>query len=164
MIVQFREKLMQLSKGFDYAVRSLVFLALLSDGASAELRTIAESQNIPLSYLAKVMRNLVRGGLVSSTLGRDGGYCLRRLPEEITLMQVYAVIEGEMRLVECMEDQKNCMFFKGCTQVSVWHKLKNAVEEIFRETTLKDLLPQPTGEQRLTQLKEKERKYARAGA
>ena len=85
---------MQLSKTFDYAVRSLVHLALLPAGETADLRAISVSQNIPVSYLAKVMRNLVRGGLVTSTLGRDGGYTLRGPADQITLLQVYVVMEG----------------------------------------------------------------------
>ena len=154
---------MQLSKGFDYAVRSLVFLAMMPPGTSAELKAISASQNVPVSYLAKVMRNLVRGGLVSSTLGREGGYALRRPPEEITLLQVYQVMEGEMKLVECMEDERNCSFYSGCAQASVWRRLKETVEQIFRETTLKDLLPKSISFATL-QKTPKERKYERPRA
>lgn len=154
---------MQLSKTFDYAIRSLVHLALLPPGQGADLRAISVSQGVPVSYLAKVMRNLVRGGLVNSTLGRDGGYALRKPPEQITLLQVYEVMEGELRLVECMDSERNCTLSRGCTQASVWRKLTQAVEGIFRETTLADLLPKlPAGEPLANHSKEKG--YARAGA
>lgn len=157
---------MQLSKGFDYAVRSLVHLAAQPGGHSAELRTIGDAQGIPVSYLAKVMRNLVRAGLVTSTLGRDGGYALRRPPEDITLMQVYEAMEGELRLVECMTDEKNCTFFRGCTQAPVWRRLRDAVEGIFTETTLRDLLPARglASLPILEKTKEKEKTNVRAGA
>lgn len=153
---------MQLSKGFDYAVRSMVHLAMLPKGYAAELKTIAEAQHIPVSYLAKVMRNLVRGGLVTSTLGRDGGYSLRRSPADITLLQIYGIIEGEMRLMECMDNDKNCFLFEGCGQARVWRRLRETVESIFSETTLLDLLPSPAKSKLAKPMKEK--KYARAGA
>lgn len=153
---------MQLSKGFDYAVRSLVFLALLPEGKTVELKAISESQGVPVSYLAKVMRSLVRGRLVASTLGRDGGYALRKPPEAITLLQVYEAIEGQMRLVECLEGDGGCAFIQGCTQASVWRKLTATVEGFFRDTTLKDLLPQPFENNPIPATKEK--KYVRAGA
>jgi Rrf2 family protein len=153
---------MQLSKGFDYAVRSLVHLAVLPAGKAADLRTIAEAQHIPVSYLAKVMRNLVRGGLVTSTLGRDGGYSLRKQPSDITLLQIYGIIEGEMRLMECMDNDKNCFLFEGCGQARVWRRLRETVESIFSETTLLDLLPTPMRNKVAKPIKE--RKYARAGA
>jgi Rrf2 family protein len=157
---------MQLSKGFDYAIRSLVYLALLPKGTSAELRSISESQVVPVSYLAKVMRNLVRGGLVSSTLGRDGGYALRKRPAEITLMQIYEIMEGEMILVECMDDENSCVFFGGCPQASVWRRLRETVEHIFVETSLQDLLPAPAqiNKDDRSSKNLKEKSYARAGA
>lgn len=155
---------MQLSKTFDYAVRSLVHLALMPEGQTADLRAISLSQNIPVSYLAKVMRHLVRGGLVSSMLGRDGGYSLRRPADQITLLQVYLVMEGELRLVECMDNGRSCVMSTDCAQAGVWKRLKDAVEGIFQETTLADLLPKRnvTGGAPVTINKEKG--YARAGA
>ena len=152
---------MQLSKSFDYAIRSLVHLALLEQGKAADLRAISQAQGVPVSYLAKVMRHLVRGGLVASTLGRDGGYALRKPPGQVTLLQVYEIMEGELRLVECMDNEGNCAFFSGCTQATVWKRLKEAVEGIFRSTTLADLLPKPMGSIPVTI---KEKGYARAGA
>jgi len=155
---------MQLSKTFDYAVRSLVHLATLPEGGAADLRAISVRQNIPVSYLAKVMRSLVRGGVVTSTLGRDGGYTLRRKPSEISLLQVYEVMEGQLRLVECMDSEKSCVFSSDCTQANIWKRLTQAVEGIFRETTLQDLLPKvPSGASSIP-VTIKEKGYARAGA
>jgi Rrf2 family protein len=135
------ENVMQLSKGFDYAVRSLTHLATLPKGSTAELRSIADAQNVPVSYLAKLMRNLVRAGIVTSNLGRDGGYILRRAPEEISLLVIYEAIEGELRLVRCMDHEDNCTHFGSCRQVPFWKRLREAVEGVLRETTLRDLLP-----------------------
>jgi Rrf2 family protein len=131
---------MQLSKGFDYAVRSLTYLASLPKGSTAELKTIAESQNVPVSYLAKLMRSLVRAGIITSNLGRDGGYVLRRTPGEISLLMVYEAIEGELRLVECMDHQDNCSLFGNCKQVPFWRRLRGALEGVLKETSLQDLL------------------------
>jgi len=154
---------MQLSKTFDYAIRSLVHLATLPPAEAADLRAISVRQSVPVSYLAKVMRSLVRGGLVTSTLGRDGGYTLRKDPAQITLLQIYEVMEGELRLVECMDNESNCVFSGGCTQANVWKRLTLAVEGIFKETTLADLIPKaPVGGSIPVTIKE--RGYARAGA
>lgn len=149
---------MQLSKGFDYAVRSLTYLASLPKGSTAELRSIAEAQNIPVSYLAKLMRSLVRAGVVTSNLGRDGGYILRKAPGEITLLMVYQAIEGELRLVECMDHQDNCTMFGNCRQVPFWRRLRGAVEGVLKETTLEDLLLP------VTPISNKEQAHAGTGA
>ena len=136
---------MQLSKGFDYAVRSLIYLASQPKEGAAELRSIAESARVPVSYLAKVMRSLVRGGLVASTLGRDGGYALRRSPRDVTLLMVYRAIEGEIRLVDCMDQAESCVLYQGCRQMAFWKKLKGAVEGVLSETTLSDLMASAPG-------------------
>lgn len=154
---------MQLSKGFDYAVRSLVHLARLPEGGTADLRAISLSQGVPHSYLAKVMRSLVRRGLVVSTLGREGGYRLRRPAGEISLLEVFHAMEGELRLVECM-DGKTCAFLGGCAQAEVWQRLRQAVEKIFRETTLSDLLREGRGDLPAADPLKKEGRYARTGA
>ena len=134
---------MQLSKGFDYAIRSLVYLSKMPKGESSELKAIADSCGIPVSYLAKVMRNLVRGGLVTSTLGRDGGYVLRKQPGDISLLMVYKTIEGELRLIECMDDESGCSLSNSCRQIGVWKRLKDAVEGVLLETNLGDLVGEP---------------------
>lgn len=133
---------MQLSKGFDYAVRCMVHLALVQ-GDGADLKAIHRGQEIPQAYLAKIMRTLVKGGLVTSTLGRGGGYVLRRPPKEITLLQIYELMEGEINFLNCMGDAGSCSLSGMCTQRPVWGRLQQAVEGVFQETTLQDLIPAP---------------------
>lgn len=134
---------MQLSKGFDYAVRCMVHLALQPENAGSDLKSISAAQNVPPSYLAKIMRTLVRGGLVTSTLGRGGGYVLRKDPKEITLLQIYQLMDGEINFLNCMSDAGSCSLSGLCPQRPVWGRLQRAVEGVFTETTLQDLVPRP---------------------
>lgn len=136
---------MQLSKGFDYSVRCMVHLAL-AQGSGADLKSISRGQAVPQAYLAKIMRTLVKGGLVTSTLGRGGGYVLRRPPKEITLLQIYELMEGEINFMNCMGNEKSCSLSRLCPQRPVWGRLQRAVEDVFKETTLQDLVPAPIPE------------------
>jgi len=133
----------QLSKGFDYAVRCMVHLALQPENQGSDLKAISAAQSVPPSYLAKIMRSLVRGGLVTSTLGRGGGYVLRRDPSEITLLQIYELMEGEINFMNCMHNEKSCSLSSLCPQRPVWGRLQSAVVGVFQETTLQDLVPRP---------------------
>jgi Rrf2 family protein len=132
---------LQFTKGFDYAMRSLIYLAAQPQGKGVDLKDISRKQHVPVSYLAKIMRTLVRGGLVTSNLGRGGGYTLRRSPGEITMLQVYHLMEGEIRFVECFDDTNSCFLYKMCPQIEVWNRLQDAVESVFGETTLSQLVP-----------------------
>lgn len=71
---------MIVSKTLDYAVRTLTYLGKRQSGKTVLMKEIAESQKIPLSYLAKVMRQLVKAGIVFSEYGPNGGYSLKKTP------------------------------------------------------------------------------------
>jgi len=130
---------MQVSKTLDYAVRSLTFMSA-EPVSTRSMKEISEKQHIPLNYLAKVMRRLVTRGIVNSKVGPDGGYSLRKTPGEINLRDVYEAIEGEIRMVDCMDQNVMCVLYEHCPQISVWDKLELSMIEVLESTTIKDML------------------------
>jgi Rrf2 family transcriptional regulator, cysteine metabolism repressor len=59
-----------------------------------QIRKVAADHGIPWRFLVQILLELKRGGLVSSTRGASGGYQLAREPEDISLAEVIAVLEG----------------------------------------------------------------------
>ncbi len=57
--------------------------------------------SIPPGYLAKVLQNLGRGGLVNSQRGLHGGFTLARDPAAITPLEVVNAIDPIRRLNGC---------------------------------------------------------------
>ncbi len=86
------------------------------------------------------MRRLVKKGLVRSTVGPDGGYTLRKSPNEINLRDVYEAIEGEIRMVDCMDSDSICILYESCPQLPVWDKIQLSMIKILEDTTLEDML------------------------
>lgn len=132
---------MQVSRSLEYAVRSLVCLA--SSRKPMDLKAIAEKEGIPRAYLAKIMRTLVHGGIVSSTPGRIGGYRLTRPAGRIRLLDIYLLTEGGSKLLPCIGDGSSCVASAFCSQKPVWIKVEQAINEAFRKVTLKEMLPKP---------------------
>ena len=130
---------MQVTKTLDYAVRSLTYMGHQPIGKH-RMKEISHEQHIPLSYLAKIMRRLVKKGLVRSSLGPDGGYTLRKSPQEINLRDIYEAIEGEIRMVECMDKDSICVLYNTCPQLPVWDKIQLSMVKILEDTTLADML------------------------
>lgn len=130
---------MQVTKSLDYAVRSLTFMGNEPVGMHS-MREISERQHIPVNYLAKIMRKLVKKGLVRSMVGPDGGYSLRKSPGEISLRDIYEAIEGEIRMVDCMDKDSICFLHKTCPQLPVWDRVQISMIRILEETTLEDML------------------------
>lgn len=130
---------MQVTKTLDYAVRSLTYMGH-DPVVRHSMKEISEDQHIPLNYLAKIMRRLVKKGLVRSSVGPDGGYTLRKLPNEINLRDIYEAIEGEIRLVDCMGKDSICVFHDTCAQLPVWDRIQLSMIKILEATTLEDML------------------------
>jgi Rrf2 family iron-sulfur cluster assembly transcriptional regulator len=61
----------------------------------ASSREIAESRNLPLPLVAKILTDLSRGGLVTGSPGPGGGYRLAKPPHEIRLKDVVVLFERE---------------------------------------------------------------------
>jgi len=137
---------MQVTKSLDYAVRSLTYMGN-HPVSKYSMKEISERQHIPVNYLAKIMRRLVKGGIVRSTVGPTGGYKLRRSPGEISLKEIYEAIEGELRMVDCMEDDTICVLHESCTQLPIWDRIQLSMIKILEDTTLEDMLNENTKQQ-----------------
>ncbi|MFN3134191.1 MAG: RrF2 family transcriptional regulator [Candidatus Kryptonium sp.] len=132
---------MIISKTLDYAVRTLTYLGKRQSGRTVLMREISESQRIPLSYLAKVMRQLVKAGIVFSEYGPNGGYSLKKTPSEITLRQVYEAVEGELKMVECFDVSGiSCVFTSCCGQADVWQEVEKKLLDILGSITIQDII------------------------
>ncbi len=130
---------MQVTKTLDYAVRSLTYIGH-KPIVKRSMKEISENQHIPLNYLAKIMRRLVKNGIVKSMVGPDGGYTLRKSPSDISLRDIYEAIEGEIRIVDCMDGNGICHLHETCPQLPVWDRVQLSMVKILEETTLEQLL------------------------
>src|SRR6185295_4304566 len=71
-----------------YAFECLAHLARLPAGRSATVGELAARAKLPPSFLAKVLRRLVKKGLVGAKRGPRGGFILAREPGTICALDV----------------------------------------------------------------------------
>lgn len=105
---------MKLTRGADYGTLGILYLARQPRERVVLISEIAESQDVPESYLAKVFQDLAKAGLVRSHRGARGGFTLARPPEEITLRQVIEAIEGPLALNRCLDPREGCQRSPEC--------------------------------------------------
>lgn len=110
---------MQITRQADYAVRAVLHLARNGDQRVAT-NVIADEQNIPPSFLAKIVSQLSIAGLLHTSRGARGGVTLARDPSEISLLEVIEAIDGPIRLNECVGENGSCTFDEGCPLRPVW--------------------------------------------
>ena len=111
---------MQITHQADYATRAVLHLARAQNGKLIPTNEIARVQNIPSSFLAKIIAQLSIAGVLHTFRGAHGGVKLARKPQNITLLEVIEAIDGPIRLNICVENESDCMFEKNCPLQIIW--------------------------------------------
>ena len=147
-----------LSQTVEYALRAAAQLAYLAPQASttAELAAVTK---VPPAYLAKVLQELVRGGIVRSQRGVHGGVSLARDAKKLTILDIVNAVEPIQRIKTCP-----LQLATHGTRLCPLHRRLDAalaqVEQAFRSTTLADVLAEPGDVQPLCETRK--RKHARS--
>jgi len=131
---------MKLSTKTRYGVRSILDLALNYEIEPVSLKEIAARQELPYKYLEHVLAMLRTAGLVRSVRGSQGGYTLVKPPDQITLREVFDVLEGPEGFVHCTTDPQVCDRHDMCVTQEVWAHMYAACMEVLESTTLEDLV------------------------
>lgn len=141
------QHLLQVSRKIDYALRAMIYLASLPPDAVIPFREIARQMELPEDFLAKILKTVSEVGLVQSVRGPHGGYRLARPPREISFLEVIEAVEGPVKLNICVEDGRTeaaheaCKVASSCTMASVWRLGQERMLEVYRSTSLADLVP-----------------------
>ena len=111
---------MQITRQADYAVRAVQYLSQLGPEQRAATSQIAQQQQIPPSFLAKIVSQLSVAGLLQTSRGARGGVSLARPPEQISMLEVVEAIDGPILLNECVSPNGVCVFGDNCPMKPVW--------------------------------------------
>jgi Rrf2 family transcriptional regulator, cysteine metabolism repressor len=79
-----------------YAVRALSELARRGQSTPVPIGEIARARDIPAQFLEGLFATLRRAGILQSQRGVKGGYSFARPPNEITVLEVVELLEGEL--------------------------------------------------------------------
>ena len=131
-----------ISQTAEYALRTMVWLAS-QDGSPRTTRQIAEATRVPPDYLAKILQNLGRAGLVHSRRGINGGFTLTVSPDDLSPLDVIQAIDPIRRIEQCPLGIKS----HGETLCPLHRRLDDAlahVQNVLAATKLSELLTEPT--------------------
>jgi Rrf2 family protein len=123
----------------------MVDLALHQDGGPVALEVVAQDQQIPERYLAKIIQDLRRRGLIRSVRGAYGGYLLSRPASEISLLDVWEALEGPFVPVECLDNPNTCEMVGECVTREVWNKVREAIVDVLESENLAGLVERYRG-------------------
>lgn len=126
---------MQITRQADYAVRAVLYLAQLGSDQRAATSQIAQDQQIPPSFLAKIVSQLSVAGLLQTSRGARGGVSLARAPEQISVLEVVEAIDGPILLNECVSATGVCNFGDDCPMKPIWCDAQAELVSRLRSTT-----------------------------
>ena len=131
---------LELTKRADYAIRTVLAIARAADGERISVRRVAAEQKVPDQFLPHVMRDLVRAGLVTGTVGRSGGYELARPASGITMLDIVEAIEGDSRRRTCVLRGGPCAVDGVCDVHAVFAAAHDDVLRRLRFTTVSEVI------------------------
>jgi FeS assembly SUF system regulator len=132
--------MLRISKLADYAV--VVLAAMV--GAQGDERLTAAGLSaltrLPEPTVAKVLKLLAKGGLVSSTRGASGGYVLERAAAKISVAEIIAAVDGPVSLTACVSGAEGCCDYAGsCLVRGRWDGVNVAIRTALENVTLQDM-------------------------
>jgi Rrf2 family protein len=135
---------MRLGHTTKYALEALAFLIRSHAREEwAQIADIAATCGIPRKYLEQVLLDLKNAGLVESKKGQKGGYRLARRPDEITLGQVLAAVQGELVPFPDWLAEPNASLSLESGLREVVQNARSSVRKIFDDTSIEVLVCRP---------------------
>ena len=121
---------MRLSRKSDYAIRAIRHIAGLGKGNLGSINSIAEAEQIPREFLAKILKDLTRGGILVSFQGVKGGYTMAQEPKEVSFLNVIEAIDGPIHLNLCTEpDGCRCEQYETCDIREFWESQERSFKK-----------------------------------
>ena len=138
---------MRLSKRGEYGLRAMIMLAGTPHENAplpvVQIKEISDREKISPKFLEQILLTLKNAGMLHSKMGVGGGYYLARSPSEITLGQIFRVLDGPVAPIKCVSQMAyepcGCPDEATCGLRLVMGDVRNAIANILDNTSLADV-------------------------
>ena len=129
------------SKACEYGIRATLLIATHSlTGVRVNVKDIAQETGSPVAFTAKILQQLVRGGIVRSVQGATGGFEIgREQMEQIRLDQIVSAIDGDQIFTGCGLGLKICNALKPCPVHERFAAVRDELKTMLEETSVLEL-------------------------
>jgi len=137
----------RLSKRGEYGLRAMIALAEPAENSDTpqmmQIKEISLREQISTKFLEQILLTLKNAGLLHSKMGVGGGYYLARSAKEITLGQIFRVLDGPVAPIKCVSQMAyetcGCPDEETCGLRLVMGDVRNAIADILDNTSLADV-------------------------
>ena len=130
--------MIRITKQTDYGIVLLTHMAATPE-RQVNAPELAAETRLPLPMVSKILKVLVREGVLLSHRGVKGGYGLAKLPEEISMAEVISALEGPIAITECIDEHSGCTHEPFCSVRGRWHRINAALRVALSGITLAEM-------------------------
>lgn len=125
------------SKTCEYAIRAMIFIAHKSkNGEKVGIKEIAKGIGSPESFIAKILQQLSRRGLVLSLKGPTGGFYHDKKSLNNSLADIVSAIDGNKIFSGCALGLRECSETKPCPLHNDFKKIRHDIFERLKAAKL----------------------------
>jgi len=127
--------MLRISKIADYGTKIMLALAE-HPNALHTANELSEMTRISLPTVSKILKILLKGNLLTSQRGSQGGYQLIKAADAITLAQIVNVLDGEITMTECERQMGCCQIEEGCNVKDNWSVISSVIVDVLQNISL----------------------------
>lgn len=139
MLQETQVSVMFLTQTSQYALRIMASVALARGAEPIRARDLAKNVGASPHYASKVLRKLVKAGLLRATKGHGGGFVLGRSATNVRLIQILDAVSAETQTKACIFGWRRCDSSNPCILHHRWNSVSSAFDEWARKTTLAEI-------------------------
>lgn len=132
---------MLFSKSFGYAVRGVLYIALMQDTKQfVQAEEIAQRLAVPRHFMSKILKRLVKAGVLSSSKGKTGGFTVNDTTHQLSLSFLAELTEGAGQFHACVLRLQTCNDNRPCPVHQQMEGIRLRLHELLSTTSIGDLL------------------------
>lgn len=131
---------MKISTRGRYGLRIMTDLAQHDGDSPRMISDICKAQGLSRKYVGRLIIALRKAGMIYSVRGAKGGYKIKRLPKDISLLEIIETMEGPLSIVGCVACPHKCKRSGNCVSREVWTELNAKIRKNFESVSLQDIL------------------------
>jgi len=133
-----------LSNTCKYGLRATIYIALKSENNERiGLKKISEELNIPSPFLGKILQNLAKHKVLLSSKGPHGGFSLATSAKDISIMDIFEIIDGKDYFEKCLIGVQSCTndpVNTPCPLHAKYSSIRYEIANLFTNTSIYDLV------------------------
>ena len=124
------------SNACSYTIRAMTQLALMRPDGYVLVSKLCNEGDLPRHFVAKMFQQAVHSGLLTSAKGPGGGFALARPPDQITLHDIVACIDGTEDFDQCVLGMVTCDDLQPCPLHDEFKPVRIEIKQFLLQTTL----------------------------